>query len=168
MRDGVLLSLPISQLVVGDVVRLQAGERVPADGVLLTGQVYVDQSALNGESKEVKKQPPAPASTRWDLSNRQLFSRQHHHLRRRRDAGRARRQPDLYGDMARQMQEETRESPLKVRLNGLTRVISRLGYLAAILVFAADFFLSVWTEGGMQLSGIWPVLTNFPVMLGHH
>lgn len=74
MRDGVLLSLPISQLVVGDVVRLQAGERVPADGVLLTGQVYVDQSALNGESKEVKKQPQRSASTRWDLSNRgQLF-----------------------------------------------------------------------------------------------
>ena len=168
MRDGVLLSLPISQLVVGDVVRLQAGERVPADGVLLTGQVYVDQSALNGESKEVKKQPQRSASTRWDLSNRgQLFRgsiiTSGEGVMR---VGRVGSQT-FYGDMARQMQEETRESPLKVRLNGLTRVISRLGYLAAILVFAADFFLSVWTEGGMQLSGIWPVLTNFPVMLGH-
>ena len=163
MRDGVLLSLPISQLV-----RLQAGERVPADGVLLTGQVYVDQSALNGESKEVKKQPQRSASTRWDLSNRgQLFRgsiiTSGEGVMR---VGRVGSQT-FYGDMARQMQEETRESPLKVRLNGLTRVISRLGYLAAILVFAADFFLSVWTEGGMQLSGIWPVLTNFPVMLGH-
>ena len=108
MRDGVLISLPISQLVIGDVVRLQAGERVPADGVLLSGTVYVDQSALNGESKEIRKQPQRAASTRWDLSNRgQLFrgsiiTSGEGVLQ----VGRVGSQT-FYGDMAQQMQEET-------------------------------------------------------------
>ena len=78
--------------------------------------------------------------------------------------------PRPYGSAHRQTTAPHRRIPvfgLSLIHIWLTRVISRLGYLAAILVFAADFFLSVWTEGGMQLSGIWPVLTNFPVMLGH-
>lgn len=168
MRDGMLISLPISELVVGDVVRLQAGERVPADGVLVSGTVYVDQSALNGESKEMRKQPQRAASSRWDLSNReQLFrgsivTSGEGVLR----VGRVGSQT-FYGDMARQMQEETRESPLKVRLNGLTKVISRLGYAAALLVFCVDLSLSLWAEAGHQLAGLWPILTHFPTLIGH-
>ena len=40
-----------------DLVLLQSGERVPADGILISGTIYVDQAVLNGESKEVKKLP---------------------------------------------------------------------------------------------------------------
>lgn len=168
MRDGVLRALPISELVVGDVVLLQAGERIPADGVIVKGALYVDQSALNGESKEVKKQAQQSVSARWDLGNRgQLFRgsiiTSGEGVMEVSRVG----SDTFYGDMARQMQEETRESPLRVRLNGLTRIISRLGYIAAILVFSSDFFYSLWVEGGSQLAGLWPVLTNFPVMLGH-
>ena len=60
-RDGQVVSLPIAEIVVDDVVLLQSGERVPADGILLDGRLAVDQSALNGESHEAVKAPcPMP------------------------------------------------------------------------------------------------------------
>ena len=44
-REG-LQALPVADVVVGDIVLLQAGERVPADGILLSGRVFVDQACL--------------------------------------------------------------------------------------------------------------------------
>ena len=49
--------LPLTELAVGDVVMLGAGEMIPADGILLTGRLQVDQSAMTGESREVEKTP---------------------------------------------------------------------------------------------------------------
>jgi P-type Mg2+ transporter len=55
-RDGADTSLPVAQLVPGDVVRLAAGDLVPADGVLLTGRdFFVNQALLTGESYPVEK-----------------------------------------------------------------------------------------------------------------
>ena len=54
-RAGGIRSLPVGELVVGDLVLLEAGEKLPADGVLLSGRLSVDQSALNGESAETEK-----------------------------------------------------------------------------------------------------------------
>ncbi len=56
LRDGRFQRLPMSLLVPGDLVRLEAGDRVPADGVLLQAQgVWVDESLLSGESLPVEK-----------------------------------------------------------------------------------------------------------------
>lgn len=54
-RDGKLMLIPIDDVVIGDAVQLQPGDKVPADGILLHGSVKVDQAALNGESKEAEK-----------------------------------------------------------------------------------------------------------------
>jgi P-type Mg2+ transporter len=56
-RDGVEASLPVDQLVPGDIVRLTAGDLVPADGVLLSSRdFFVNQALLTGESFPVEKQ----------------------------------------------------------------------------------------------------------------
>lgn len=61
LRDGQLQQLPSQQLVPGDVIRIEAGERVPADGVLLrAGSVAIDESMLTGESLPVEKQQDDP------------------------------------------------------------------------------------------------------------
>jgi Ca2+-transporting ATPase len=65
-RDGQLSELPGRQLVPGDIVALQAGDIVPADGRLLTAATLeVDESALTGESLPVAKgtEPVAGAGT---------------------------------------------------------------------------------------------------------
>ena len=54
-RSGSLEEIPINDVVVGDCVLLQSGDKVPADGFVLKGALSVDQSTLNGESKEAKK-----------------------------------------------------------------------------------------------------------------
>ena len=55
LRDRGWQALPARQLVTGDVVRVRAGDFVPADVQLFDGALRVDQSALTGESREVDK-----------------------------------------------------------------------------------------------------------------
>ena len=60
MRDGALVQLPASVLVPGDVARIEAGDRIPADGRLSGGQgVMADESILTGELLPVDKDPGA-------------------------------------------------------------------------------------------------------------
>ena len=56
LRDGRALHVPAAELVPGDVLRVEAGDRVPADGRLIEAQgVSVDESVLTGESVPVEK-----------------------------------------------------------------------------------------------------------------
>lgn len=68
LRDGRLVHIPSSQLVPGDVIRVEAGERIPADGTLLDGLgVMIDESVLTGESVRpwsASRACSIPASTR--------------------------------------------------------------------------------------------------------
>ena len=50
-RDGEVREAAIDEIVVGDRIILQTGDKIPADGILTEGEILVDQSALNGESK---------------------------------------------------------------------------------------------------------------------
>ena len=54
-RDGVERDVPVADLVRGDVVVVRAGERVPADGVVIEGASAVDESLLTGESLPVPR-----------------------------------------------------------------------------------------------------------------
>jgi Ca2+-transporting ATPase len=70
-RDGRLLELPAEQLVPGDVVALEAGDVVPADGRLLeAATLEVDESALTGESLPVSKSVEAVAGADTPLGDR--------------------------------------------------------------------------------------------------
>lgn len=57
MRGGQEVTVPADSLAVGDEIVVRPGERLPADGVVLSGQTSVDESALTGESLPVFKQP---------------------------------------------------------------------------------------------------------------
>ncbi len=59
-RDGETILLPIGQLVVGDIVVVRPGERIPLDSVIVEGESALDQSSLTGESMPVLKQPGDP------------------------------------------------------------------------------------------------------------
>lgn len=56
IRDGAIVHIPSSELVPGDVIRIEAGDRVPADGELIEAQgIMIDESILTGESVPVDK-----------------------------------------------------------------------------------------------------------------
>ena len=51
-RNGSLKQVYVGDIVCGDIVLLQAGDKIPADGILISGKISVDESALDGEPKE--------------------------------------------------------------------------------------------------------------------
>jgi Cu2+-exporting ATPase len=53
--DGSIKDIPVAELVSGDKVVIKPGEKIPADGVVLSGDTSVDESLLTGESKPVSK-----------------------------------------------------------------------------------------------------------------
>lgn len=59
MRNGKFKTINTEDIVVGDVVFLQSGETIPADGYIIDGKINVNNSVLNGESAECLKEPIA-------------------------------------------------------------------------------------------------------------
>ncbi len=55
VRDGKEMELPTAEVVVGDIVVVRPGDRIPVDGVVTEGETQVDESMLTGESMPVKK-----------------------------------------------------------------------------------------------------------------
>ncbi len=172
LRDGNTISVPINEIVVGDIVLLQAGEKIPADGIIISGKLKIDQSALNGESKEIEKLPDIRSITEqtssWDLmSSHQLFRGSVV------DEGEGVMEVirvgdfTFYGVLAMEMQEESRESPLKIRLSELAKILSKIGYLAAAVIAFSDLFSSIVLENNMQFSLICSVLSNPYAMTGY-
>ncbi|MGO4398715.1 heavy metal translocating P-type ATPase [Achromobacter sp. PAB15] len=58
--DGTWRDVPAAQLQVGDVVRVRPGERIAADGIIVSGSSTVDQSPITGESLPVEKAQDDP------------------------------------------------------------------------------------------------------------
>lgn len=148
MRDGKILDIPAAELVVGDVVCVHRGERIEADGILLEGTLEVDQSALNGENREVAKYPGRGGSS-WELSNESkvyrgsIVTSGDAIMRVERVGGNT-----FYGMVARDVQTETRVSPLKLRLSRLAGQISKIGYAVAALVALTYLFNTFVADNG--------------------
>ncbi len=144
--------ISIEDVVVGDTVLIGAGEMIPADGMLLSGQLTVDQSAMTGESREVEKTPLADGEVWVDTPDKAPSP--HHPSALFRGCTVLGGSGEMLvtrvgdktflGEISAEVQADTRESPLKLRLAKLASQISRLGYVAAVLValiFLAQSFL---------------------------
>ena len=57
LEDDSIETRPVADLQIGDLIRVQAGENVPADGIIERGESRVNEALLTGESKAVKKGP---------------------------------------------------------------------------------------------------------------
>ncbi len=55
VRDGKELDIPIEQVVIGDIIRVRPGEKIPVDGVIIDGESSIDESMVTGESIPVDK-----------------------------------------------------------------------------------------------------------------
>ena len=56
-RDGKEVDIPVEEVLVGDIITVRPGEKIPADGIIQEGKSAVDESMITGESIPVKKGP---------------------------------------------------------------------------------------------------------------
>jgi Ca2+-transporting ATPase len=142
-RAGAFATVPKRDLVVGDLVQLEAGESVPADAAILAQvSMLVDQASLTGESDPVAKyargRVPAGFASEQTLDGDAVFRGttvvDGHAFCRVTAVG----DGTKIGGVARAAAEETGEvTPLNEQLEVLSKVIGVVGFLVAALAFVA-------------------------------
>ena len=157
-RDGKISEILIDDVVVNDIVLLQTGDKIPADGIIIEGEILVDESSMNGETKESHK---TPSRNNEVYRGTVVYSKEAYMLVKKVGDN------TFYGKMAKELQEKSPESPLKIRLRELAKVISRIGYLGAFLVSISYLFSEIFVQNNFQLNRIIETVTNFPLMFGH-
>ena len=154
-RNGMVTVIDVDDVVVGDLVLLQSGDKVPADGILVDGALKVDNSALNGEAEECKKTAAEEKLTLADEITGDTFVDKHSLFRgvvvfdgegvlEVQKVGLS----TMMGRMAQEMQGDEPDSPLKVKLSKLASQISTFGYIGAIVIALMYFGYFILTSGG--------------------
>lgn len=154
IREGKLLEIHVNEIVTGDIVFLQAGDRIPADGVIAGGEIRVDQAALNGETEEALKHEVA-ADTVYNIKD--LLNEYYVYRGTVVCDGEAYMEVKvvgdrtLFGELALEVQEEPRATPLQVKLRKLAGQISTFGYIGALAIvggiMAKTIFSGTLPEG---------------------
>ena len=154
-RNGLVTVIEVDDVVVGDNVLLQSGDKIPADGILVDGDLRVDNSALNGEAEECKKNAAQGHVELPDEITGDTFVDQYSLFRGAvvfdgegildvRKVG----LKTMMGKMAEEMQEEEPDSPLKVKLAKLANQISTFGYIGAAIIAVLYFGYFIVSAGG--------------------
>ena len=141
-RNGERVDISSEEIVVGDIMVLTPGVRIQADGEIVDGQISVDESMLTGESGEVSKWKENKSVLKGSLVCGGVA------LARVSAVG----EGTYYGKTARELKADTRPSPLKERLSGLAKSISRIGYTCAFLIAFAYLFNVFFIDSGMKMS----------------
>ncbi len=165
-RNDVIREISIDDIVVGDYVLLQPGDKIPADGKLIHGRLNVDQVSLTGETKEIAKQAVSEDFTEeeqyTDLTNPYYIYRGTVVV-----SGEGILHIDyvgdntFYGHLAQEMQIEERESPLKVKLGNLADGISKFTYIGSISIASAFMFKKIIIDNGLDIVRITSYLSNW-------
>lgn len=156
-RDGMVVVIDADEVVVGDKVLVQSGDKIPADGILIDGELKIDNSALNGEAEECKK---FAADEKFELTDEitgDTFVDEHSLFRGAvvfdgngvldvRKVG----LKTMMGKMAEEMKEDEVDSPLKVKLAKLADQISKLGYIGAAVIAILYIIFFITSAGGID------------------
>ena len=160
-----ILTIPLEEIVVGDIVLLEYGEKIPADGVLLTGGLTIDESSITGESKEIYKYP---FKTGTDLKEaNQLFRGSVIYQGTGKMLVTKVGVNTFYGKIAKELQDVQPESPLKSRLRHLATIISRIGYCSAFFVALSYLFFSIVINNQFDINKIITYCSDLSLLFAH-
>lgn len=162
-RNAKLEEINIDDVVVGDIVRLETGDKIPADGIIIEGELSVDESSLNGETKEAYKYRVEGISTDKNKVYRGCVVYSKIAYMQVEKVG----NETVYGKLALEIQEDNPESPMKLRLAKLAKIISRIGYISAFLVSISYLFSVVVIENNFDINKIINTITNFHIITKH-
>lgn len=154
-RNGLITVLEVDDVVIGDKILLQSGDKIPADGVLIEGALKVNNAVLNGESEECLKTAAAPDFQLEENITGESFIDKHSLFRGAvifdgegvldvRKVG----LKTMMGRMAEEMKEKEPDSPLKVKLSKLADQISVFGYVSAVIIAVFYLIYFIISAGG--------------------
>lgn len=162
IRNGSLTEILIDEIVKDDLVFLQPGDKIPADGIIINGEVSVDESSINGESREIHKEK----SKDNKISDKNKLFRgtviySGEALLRVTKVG----ENTFYGKIANELKEKNDESPLKLRLRKLAKIISTFGYIGAFLASVSYLFSVIVVDNNFYIPAILNTITNVNLMI---
>ncbi len=149
-RDGNIIEIPTEEIVVGDIILISSGERASADMIIRQGSVTVDESALTGESAEIKKLSITDKPNRENTVLKGSLILSGVAECEITEVG----QNTYYGKVATELTQSTRPSPLKHRLSALAKSISILGYIASALIALAYLFNVFFIDSHMNMAEV--------------
>lgn len=155
-RNNLITNIKIEEIVVNDYIYLESGDKIPADGILYTGNISVDESMLSGETKEQNKTFMSPLYRGSVITNGSgvlLVKKVGNNT--------------YYGKIAKDIQEKTPTSPLKNRLRVLASFISKIGYICAFLVILSYLFNVIVVKNNFDINRIKTMLTSFNTLVPH-
>ncbi|GBC63306.1 calcium-translocating P-type ATPase, PMCA-type [Desulfonema ishimotonii] len=146
-RDGSLRVVGIDDVVTGDIVLLQPGDKIPADGKIIRGKAKVNQAALTGEPEAVTKTP-------GDTDELNLDNPHAVYRGTIVEDGEAALEVQVVGDnthlgkLAEALQTDERIGPLRVKLAKLADDIAMFGYIGASFIAVAFMFKAIYLDNG--------------------
>jgi len=153
-REGKIQSIPINEIVQGDYVLLQSGDKVPADGRLLHGELRVNQASLTGEAMAVLK---TAGETGHSFDTTNLVNKHYVYRGSVVEDGEAVvlieavGSNSFYGKLTIELSlTDNRLSPLQTKLKSLAKLISKIGYIVASLIFVAFVFNKIVISHGFD------------------
>ena len=164
-RDNKVIEIPINDVVYNDIILLGEGDKVPADGIIVSGTIAVDESMLDGEAKEKYKKACIDINKIEDDNKVYMSSVVYNGsaLMLVTQVG----DNTIYGKLAQELQEKEDPSPLKLRLTELAKNISRIGYVASFLVAFSFLFNKIFILNEFNISMILSTLTNYKIMFSY-
>lgn len=160
-RDGKLCELHVSEVVVGDILFIQAGDKLAADGEVVEGSIWVDQSALNGETEEAEKRPVGQ-DEKYDTKD--LLNPSYAYRGTVACGGegcvevKTVGDKTMFGELALEVQTDRRTTPLQLKLGKLAKQISVFGYIGAALIVAAILLITIITGNAPDEAAEWASL----------
>ncbi len=162
-RENTLKEIEIGEVVKNDIVLLNTGDKIPADGIIVNGSLYVDESMINGEAKETEKISVNGSITDRNKVYRGTIVYNGNATMKVTEVG----NNTIYGRLATELQESEPTSPLKLRLRGLAKIISKIGYVGAFLVTFSYLFSVIFIANHFDKTLILATITNWNLMFDY-
>ncbi|MFT4737247.1 MAG: Ca2+-transporting ATPase [Cyclobacteriaceae bacterium] len=168
-RNGELADILVTEVVRGDYVLLQSGDKIPADGLIVEGDVKVNQASLTGETEPITKTEleSGVEFDETDLANsfgllRGTVIEDGEAVMKVDTVG----DHTFYGKLSKELSlNDDRLSPLQVKLKELADMISKFGYIAAVGLFVIFMFQKSVINNDFEGPAIIEYFVNWEVAL---
>ncbi len=155
-RNNKLIKIKSSNIVVGDFLKIKSGQRIAADGIIIEGNLVIDESFMSGETKEIyKKKNEIVYSGSSVYKGDAIVKVTNVGIN------------TYMGQISKEMEEKDDESPLKSKLRILAKQISILGYFGAFLAAFSYLFVQIVVNNNFDLELIKNTLLNGKELLNN-